>query len=42
VAVDWLTSVEEVQSSEQAVRKLQGEVTARVCSQPKPGWTPVK
>jgi len=40
VAVDWLTSAEEVATTEQAVRKLQGDVAAQVCSKPKPGWTP--
>ncbi|NOY28742.1 MAG: DUF4432 family protein [Planctomycetes bacterium] len=40
VAVDWLTSADEVATTEQAVRKLQGDVAAQVCSKPKPGWTP--
>ncbi len=40
VTVDWLTSAEEVATSEQAVRKLQGEVAVQVDSQPKLGWSP--
>jgi len=40
VAVDWLTTAEEVATSEQAVRKLQGDVAVQVCSEPKTGWSP--
>ncbi len=39
VAVDWLTTPEEVAASEQAVCKLQGDVAMQVCSGPKPEWS---
>ena len=40
LAVDWLTSPEEVATAEQAVRNLQGDRTTQVHTDPKQGWSP--
>ena len=40
VAVDWLTSTDEVAATEAAIRNLQGDTPVQTHSQPQQGWSP--
>jgi len=40
VTVDWLTSTEQVATTETAIQKLQADTPVQVCATPKPEWSP--
>lgn len=42
VTVDWLTSAEQVATTETAIQKLQGNTPVQVSTTPKPEWSPAQ